>query len=131
FVRRSHGRLVQSHGGSVRGFVCDVRRHPDDDAFVAVLCNRTDAPFGELANAIEALLFGERLPDPPAPLPAARARELVGAWVADGARLVVEPAGELLRARIEWRDYPPSRGFVTGKDLARAALFDWHEVSPL
>ncbi len=38
------GKTVQSHGGGVRGFACEVRRLPDDDGCVLVLSNRDDVP---------------------------------------------------------------------------------------
>src|SRR5262249_867556 len=45
FVKKdSRGRVVQSHGGAVRGFVCEIRRLPEDDGCVFVLANRDDAP---------------------------------------------------------------------------------------
>jgi CubicO group peptidase (beta-lactamase class C family) len=69
YVRTRDGRRVQQHGGSVRGFLCDVRRLPDQNAFVAVLCNRGDAPMGEVANGVEAILFGATI-DVPLPLSA-------------------------------------------------------------
>lgn len=130
FVKKRDGRLSQSHGGSVRGFLCDVRRFPDDDAFVAVLCNRDDGPMGEVANGIEALLFGEQR-EVPKPLPASVGSALVGTWRGEVGKLVIENHGGRLRATIEWANYPPTRGFVTGPDLGKANLFDWRSQMPL
>lgn len=125
FVKKRDGRLVQSHGGSVRGFLCDVRRFPDADAFVAVLCNRDDSPMGEVANGIEALLFGEQR-EVPKPLPASAGAALIGTWQSEVGKLVIEQHDGRLRATIEWTKYPPTRGFVTGADIGKAHLFDWH-----
>lgn len=130
FVKERDGRLVQSHGGSVRGFLCDVRRYPDQDAFVAVLCNRDDGPMGEVANGVEALLFGGQR-EMPKPLAASAGAELIGTWRSDADKLVIEPQGNRLRFRIEWAKYPLSRGFVTGSEPGKAQLFDWHEPMPL
>ncbi len=62
FVKKTkQGRLVQFHGGSVRGFVCRIRRYPEQDACLFVLSNRDDIPVGKVANTLEGILFG----DPP------------------------------------------------------------------
>jgi CubicO group peptidase (beta-lactamase class C family) len=130
FVRKREGRIVQQHGGSVRGFLCDVKRFPDDDAFVAVLCNRDDGPMGEVSNGVEAILFGGTIDVPP-PLAAKVGEELVGTWESDRGKLVIERHDELLRAAVHWTQYPPSRGFVTGAELGKAAFFDWHTQLPI
>jgi CubicO group peptidase (beta-lactamase class C family) len=60
FVRKnSRGQLVHSHSGKVRGFVCEVRRYPEEDGCLFVLCNRDNAPVHQVANAIEEYLFEE------------------------------------------------------------------------
>jgi len=130
-VRRRAARLVQSHGGGVRGFVCAVRRFPADDAFLCVLCNRTDAPFGELANALEDLLFGEECDLPGAPLDAGAAQKLVGTWQAPGLRLVVEPRDAVLAASLHWEQLAVTRGFLVGDDLAHVAFYDWNVRMPI
>jgi hypothetical protein len=130
FVRQRDGRLVQQHGGSVRGFLCDVRRFPDDNAFAAVLCNRDDGPMGEVANGVEALRFGGRRAVPK-PLPANAGAELTGTWLGAHGKLVIEQHDGRLRALIEWTSYPPTRGFVTGQEFGAARLFDWHTESEL
>lgn len=133
FIRQHGDRTVQQHGGSVRGFVCDVRRHPDDDGCLFVLCNRTDAPFGELANALETLLFGGKLPLPPRPLPAAVGLALAGEWRGQASTLRIEVKAGLLRVHLRWggEHGPATRGFVVGDALEQAALFDWHECVPV
>lgn len=131
FVRQHDHRTVQSHGGSVRGFVCDVRRYPDDSSFLCVLCNQTDAPFGELANALETLLFGGECELPPAPMAVAVGADLVGRWRGAGVALTVETQGGLLRARLAWGELPGSRGFLVGADLDHLGLYDWGTVAPL
>ena len=60
FVKKTkQGRLVQFHGGSVRGFVCRIRRYPEQDACLFVLSNRDDIPVGKVANTLEGILFGD------------------------------------------------------------------------
>lgn len=131
FVKQRDGRTVQQHGGSVRGFLCELRRYPDENGCVAVLCNRDDAPMGEVANGVEALLFGARR-EVPAPLSATVGAELLGTWQADGGKLVVERHDDRLRARIEWAErLPLTRGHLVGGTVATAKFFDWHESLPL
>ncbi|MHC4470070.1 MAG: serine hydrolase domain-containing protein [Planctomycetota bacterium] len=103
-VKREGGRILQSHGGSVRGFVCDVRRYPEQEACVFVLCNRDDAPLRTVALAVEQMLFEEpvtaRLSRGLAPELVER---LVGEYVdARGNRLEVKEHGKELRAHIRW-----------------------------
>ena len=62
FVKKNKGgRQVQFHGGSVRGFACQIRRYPKQDACLFVLSNRDDIPVGKMASTLERILFG----DPP------------------------------------------------------------------
>jgi CubicO group peptidase (beta-lactamase class C family) len=134
FVRQQEGRLVQSHGGSVRGFLCEVRRYPGEDAFLCVLCNRTDGPFGPVVVGLEQILFGARIAVP-APLPVAIGGDLAGTWTAGELRLVVEPRGGVLCADLFWSGSPDrgpvTRGVLSGRDLQGASLFDWKHATPL
>jgi len=57
------GRVVQHHGGGVRGFVCDMRRYPDIDGVVIVLANDDRAPLMGLMTALERAVRDE----PPGP----------------------------------------------------------------
>lgn len=131
FVKQRNGRLVQSHGGSVRGFLCEIRRFPAANGFLAVLCNRDDGPMGEVGNAVEDLLFGGNR-ELPALLPADAGAELIGAWRSERARLVIERHDDRLRVLIEWDGIAAkSRGHLAGQDLDHAAFFDWRESLPL
>jgi len=56
-AKNAHGQLVQSHGGGVRGFTCDMRRYPEQNAFLVILCNRDDFRLHALTEAIEAAMF--------------------------------------------------------------------------
>jgi len=101
----SRGKTVQSHGGGVRGFACEVRRLPDDDGCVLVLSNRDDAPVRQLADRVQAILLGEAGADAdlPGPLDAARAAELSGRYIDEkGNTLTVKVDGRAVRANIEW-----------------------------
>ncbi len=118
FVRVERGRLVQFHGGGVRGFICEVRRYPDDDACIFVLCNRDDAPLGPVTRGVEQLLFGEELtatlPRPADPEVAGR---LAGAYRdARGNVFRVGLDGDVLRATITW-----TGGQVTRMLVAKGA----------
>jgi CubicO group peptidase (beta-lactamase class C family) len=133
FVRKdARGRRVQSHGGAVRGFVCELRRYPDDDSCLFVLCNRDDVPVGQVAQAVEALLFDDRPPfkELPRPIGVELARELSGRYDdAKGALLVVESDGKVTRAIIHWNapNGPVSRS-VLGLDLQNeVVLYEWKE----
>ena len=125
FVRSLDGRLVQHHGGSVRGFLCEVRRFPAEDAFVVVLCNRDDGPMGEVTNVVTSLLFGGTI-DVPKPLPAAVGAALLGDWRSPDGQLSIEVHEGLLRARMEWSQVGAvSRGYLVGESLTATSLFDW------
>jgi CubicO group peptidase (beta-lactamase class C family) len=104
FVRRVKKRLVQSHGGGVRGFICDVRRYPQEDACVFVLSNRDDAPVGVVAKGVEQLLFGEKLTARlPRPVDAKLVVRLSGTYRdARGNILRVGLEGKILRATLTW-----------------------------
>jgi CubicO group peptidase (beta-lactamase class C family) len=145
FVREEEGRRVQTHGGSVRGFLCDLRRYPDDDGFLCVLCNRTSGPFGQVVKGLEQVLSGARI-TVPAPLPVAAGRELVGTWVADRAdrpgqgaagamRIAIEERDGVLHAEQSWAGSPDRvavlRGALAGPDLDGLQLFDWREAMPV
>lgn len=97
------GRRVQQHGGSVRGFTCEVRRYPDHDAFLAVVCNRNDAPLSRVATAVEEILFEDARtePWPLRPVPELLRVAMLGVYLdAHGNRLVIESDLGVTRARV-------------------------------
>lgn len=137
FVRKSSsGRLTQSHGGSVRGFTCELRRYPESQGCLFVLCNRDDMNVTQLATALESILFDEPLSCqlPPKALPTALATALEGEYVDDrGTLLVVTRERAVTRARIHWA--PPS-GPVTRATLGQAddgkvVLYEWTTSTPM
>ena len=110
FVKKNaRGNWVQSHGGGVRGFVCELRRYPEIDGCLFVLCNRDDVPVQAVADALEALLFGDRLPcaEPPRPLDAdLAALSPAASWTPRARRSRSSPAAKSLAFKSTGR--PPA-----------------------
>lgn len=106
FVRKDgRGKVAQSHGGGVRGFVCEIRRLPEDDGCVWVLANRDDAPVKQVAEAVQTMLFGGAAPviDAPGTLAPDRVAEIVGTYAdAKGNVLMLREEGGVVRATIRW-----------------------------
>ncbi len=106
FVRRdAQGRLVQSHGGGVRGFSCEIRRYPEEDACLFILANRDDAPVSGLATILATTLFGDPISGAALPSPLGRelAEAMSGTYATDdGRRLVVSAHGASARGVITW-----------------------------
>jgi hypothetical protein len=120
----------------VRGFVCELRRYPDQDGCLILLCNRDDVPVSAVAAALEAILFGEPLPgpEPPRSLDGPLAQALSGRYDdANGATLLVQADGKVNRVQIHWS---PPRGPVTRAVLGLDArgdvvLFEWSAVTKI
>lgn len=104
-VRRDRGgRLVQLHGGGVRGFVCEMRRFPEREAVVIVLSNNDSVRVREVADAVTSALFDDDAGQRAGEIEADLAAALIGRYTDDGGRLLVveEGAGGRLRALIHW-----------------------------
>ena len=129
------GRLVQSHRGSVRGFVCDVRRSPDQDALVVVLCNRDNARAMYVAQAIEEMLFDEpaTMQQPPSVLEESLSKKLEGEYKDEkGRKLVVERDGVVTRARIYWSPDGPVTYATLGLNEDQSLVFyEWKSETEL
>jgi len=71
FVAEKNRHKNYSHSGGINGFVCNIARYVDDDAFIAVLANREKAQEGVIAGALNAILFGHPYDPPgnPEPVP--------------------------------------------------------------
>ena len=131
-----HGRLVQSHGGGVRGFACEIRRYPVEDGCLFVLCNRDGFRVGDMAQGLEEILFGEEptIQPPPRPLDEALARALAGSYEdSKKAELVIERDGIATRATTYWgRPNGPVSYAVLGLDGAgKVILHEWTAVHEL
>lgn len=136
YVKRTdEGLMIQSHGGSVRGFTCDVRRYPELDACLFVLCNRDDIPAYQVAQGLQELLFDIEVtvPVPPAPLDDKLAKALEGEYGCElGNRLVIERDEAVVRSALHWAaGYPTSRGTIGLTDDGTAVLFDWTDSHSL
>ncbi len=59
--KAAHGGIRHSHGGSVRGFVADLRRYPAEKACIAVLSNTDGMPVYRIAENLECILLGRPL----------------------------------------------------------------------
>lgn len=136
FVRKNAaGRRVQSHSGSVRGFLCELRRYPDDDGCLFVLGNSDGAPSSILADALEQMLFGDQEPPlPPRPLGDEVQQALLGKYQ-DGKGNVLEVVadGRVTRARLQWTppDGPVSTA-VLGLDTAGGVvMYEWTAATPM
>ena len=134
--KRKSGRLVQSHSGSVRGFVCDVRRFPLEDGCLFVLCNRDDLPVTRVAQGLEEILFGDppTIVKPPRPVDEALAKAIAGRYVDErGAELVIEPDGIVMRARIYWSrpNGPVTRAVLGADDEGGVLLYEWTDETAL
>ncbi|MHC4817157.1 MAG: serine hydrolase domain-containing protein [Planctomycetota bacterium] len=132
YVKKArNGRRVQSHGGSVRGFICDIRRYPVEDGCLFVLSNRDDAPLRRIADGVEDLLFGgdpKPMKAPPQPLNEELAKAIAGHYMSDrGDELVIQRAGATVRFRLNWTRPPGAvtRGMI-GRDgkSKTTVLFD-------
>ncbi len=133
--RRPDGRVVQEHGGAVRGFVCQVRRYPKDDGCLFVLCNRDDFDSSGLADLLERALFDAAFVMPPKRLASERAAALVGTWRTDAGRSleIALDAEGVARATLRWgpeEGAPVTRGTL-GQDGDETVFFTAGESLPL
>ncbi len=120
--------LRQSHGGSVRGFVCEIRRLPKKKAFIAVLCNDDDFMPSTVSQIIEdALLKGEVM-DIPKGLDKETQAKFVGSYkTAKGHKMEIAAKGESTMVKIYWPQGYRSFGTMgmnEDKDLVFLPLFD-------
>lgn len=134
YVREEQGRLVQSHGGGVRGFVCQIARYPEDDACLFVLCNDDRAPSYQLKRLFERALFGESFTAPPFALDPAQQARLTGSFkTTDGPRLEVSAQGLVTKALIHWPAGQLTYGYLGRKDAKGDDIlfYDWSTNTPV
>ncbi|MFN0137266.1 MAG: serine hydrolase domain-containing protein [Phycisphaerae bacterium] len=129
------GRQMHSHGGSVRGFVCEIRRYPKNDGCIFVLANDDAAPVRAVADAVAELLFGnaQKSLATPKALDASVQQSLVGAYASgDDANVTIEAADSMTWLRIEWPKYRTSYKLCVGADagdqLEVAELLERHPL---
>lgn len=128
------GRRVQSHGGSVRGFVCDIRRYPEEDGCLFVLCNRDDFRSYRVAQGLEELLFEDKptLLPPPTPLDEELAEALVGTYQDTRKNeLVIEREGMVTRANIHWAAGPVTNAHLGLAEDGDLVLYEWTAANPV
>ncbi|MFN0057736.1 MAG: serine hydrolase domain-containing protein [Planctomycetota bacterium] len=137
------GRQAIEHGGSVRGFLCNVRRLPNDDGCVFVLCNGDDIFPHLITDSLEALLFGGALPikEPPAVLKPEQLNALVGKYATkSGEPLVIVAQGRAARVTIG-KPASPQSG-VPDKNGGRAGsigvaengdlvFYEWRKITAI
>ena len=116
-TKDGRGKTVQAHSGSVRGFVADFRRLPDDDGCVIVLCNQFGAGAKQIADRVQNVLLGNDagLPELPSPLSEELAAELAGRYTDQkGNRLIVKRDGRAVKATVEWQGggYPNTNAWL-------------------
>jgi CubicO group peptidase (beta-lactamase class C family) len=127
-VEERNGRLVQHHGGGVRGFICQVRRFPTDDACLFVLCNDDGMPLWEATDYVEAALFGAEPVLPPLPLSPQAAADLVGTYEDErGTRLTIERRGATTHATLEYATGQRTAAYIGLDDEGQLVLWDWRE----
>lgn len=117
FVRASaSGRVVQSHSGGVRGFVCEMRRYPGSDACVIVLANSDGVGLRRVVDGVEERLLGDAVTwRPPGAIDEKLLAALVGSYTSEkGAKLVIESQQGLGRTTIHWPQgrYPATRAVL-------------------
>ncbi len=121
----SHGISFQRHSGGVRGFECEVRRFPDTNSCLFVLCNRDDVRLSILVTAIEQILFDRTLsPGIPASLTENQQDPLLGTFVNQrNQTLKVEAIGTVTKGSIDWGG-PVTQGFIGTNDQRQIIFCD-------
>ena len=130
----NNGRLTHKHSGSVRGFNCDVRRYPDDDAFLVVLCNRDDRNAGRIITQCEAALFGDAFTMPPRPLSKEDQEAIVGSYEDKGGlKVEIEADGRQTKAFICWGGHRPrfSTTYIGWTPDSKLVLYEWNSQSSM
>lgn len=127
FVQEQNGRLVQRHSGSVRGFVCDMRRYPETDGCLFVLCNDDARPLGQAVTFLETALFGGDVWLPPHPLTADDSAALIGTYADErGNELTIERHSTTTHAALDYAGRR-SASYLGLDDHGLLVLWDWRE----
>jgi len=128
FVEEQNGRTVHHHSGSVRGFIADVRRYPDTNACLFVLCNDDALPLQQAVAFLETALFGGEVVLPPLPLTADAAAPLLGTYEDErGTKLVIERCSSTTYANLEYAAGQRTAAYLGLDDDNQLVLWDWRE----
>lgn len=120
-----NGKPSQRHGGSVRGFLTEIRRYPSLDGALFVLSNSDDSlPIMIVKAGVEQILFGKQ---PNMVIPQTPDRRLLGRVEgeykdAKGRRLVIASSGKLPSLKIYWGG-PVTVGYLGLDDSAVPQLY--------
>jgi CubicO group peptidase (beta-lactamase class C family) len=128
FLDEQNGRTVQHHSGSVRGFIADVRRYPETDGCLFVLCNDDALPLHQAVAFLETALFGGDVVLPPLPLTADTAAPLIGAYGDErGTKLIIDRRGNSTHATFEYPAGQRTAAYLGLDDDRQLVLWDWRE----
>ncbi len=119
------GKPSHRHGGSVRGFLSEIRRYPSLDGALFVLSNSDDSlPITVVQTGVEQILFGKRanLVIPQTPDRRLLARVEGEYRDAKGRRLVIASSGGLPSLKIYWGG-PVTVGYLGLDDSAVPQLY--------
>src|SRR3954452_1822525 len=114
---RDGERIMIGHGGSMPGFIANVRISVEDNVGVALLTNESDAQIDALASKLVATTV-EQWPVPPRvgevkEPPPADVEPLLGIWFMEGSQLV-----------FRWRDGQLEAKFADSPDFMPPAVFE-------
>jgi|GEM_PF-5699 len=131
--KNPQGKLTHSHGGGVRGFACDVRRYPEEDACLFVLCNRDDFQAWRIAKVLEEILFSDHPGHamPPRMVDAEAAAAVAGRYEEPGGKtLTITVDGKVVRAETsrQGTDGKPkttARAYLGLDDNGKLVYYDW------
>lgn len=125
------GKQVLRHGGSVRGFLAEIRRYPSEDGCLIVLSNRDSVlPMTLVESGCEAILFGKQ-PQIEFPISVSEklASRIEGEYEDDrGRRFEITKEDQFVQAKILWGG-PTTNGYI-GKDnqgAMRLYMFESYE----
>lgn len=119
------GAICHRHGGSVRGFLAEIRRYPAIDGTLIVLANQDESlPFSLAVSGLEQLLFDQ---SPDVKIPTRPSQKLIDQVTgeyqdAKKRRLAITKAAGLPTVRIYWGG-PVTAGYLGMDDEGKAQLY--------
>jgi CubicO group peptidase (beta-lactamase class C family) len=110
-VNKRGALTVQFHSGSVRGFVCEMRRYPKVNGCIILLCNDDSIYPGTVASVLEKAILEDEIPPIILPLDAEMQSLVVGHYIGSGgAEADITADGAMTKARLTWRESVTSPG---------------------